>query len=217
MKQSSQTMNAYSELYVERAQRSLAVMFDYMVWDLGLDIDHSADLFVISGLSDRFSAGDPSVVCGLSGIELARRIIEQTGADVELKPPRPTENRSREFWTGWALAYYQWSSGHRLRDIFAAVKPANIRALYSPYHEMALSQFCDRMDELYQAANSESRLKRIRQTAGLSQAELAKRTGLSLRTLQHYEQGSKDIRRAAGETLLVLARALGTSIERILD
>ena len=210
-------MNAYSELYVERAQRSLATMFDYAVWDLGLDIDRYADLFVVSGFADRFGAGDPSIISGLSGIELARRVIAKTGADVELKPPRPSENRSREFWTGWALAYYQWFSGHRLRNIFAAVKPSNIRALYSPYHEMSLSQFCDRMEELYAAANAEPRLKRLRQTAGLSQSDLAERTGLNLRTLQHYEQGSKDIRRAAGETLLVLARALGTSIESLLD
>lgn len=209
-------MNAYSELYVERAQRVLATMFDYAVWDLGLDIDQYTDLFVVSGLSDRFSSGDPSIISGSSGIELARQVITKTGADIELKPPRPSENRSREYWTGWALAYYQWFSGHRLRDIFLAVKPSNIRALYSPYHEMALSQFCERMDELYKSANSESRLKRIRQTAGLSQSELAERTGISLRTLQHYEQGSKDIRRAAGETLLALARALGTSIENLL-
>lgn len=210
-------MNAYSELYVERAQRSLATMFDYAVWDLGLDIDRYAELFVISGLADRFGAGDPSIISGISGIELARRVIVKTGANVELKLPRSTENRSREYWTGWALAYYQWFSGHRLRDIFAAVKPSNIRALYSPYHEMALSQFCDRMEELYKAANAESKLKRVRQSARLSQAELAERTGISLRTLQHYEQGSKDIRRAAGETLLALSRALGTTIENLLD
>ena len=179
-------MNAYSELYVERAQRSLATMFDYAVWDLGLDIDRYADLFVISGLADRFGAGDPSVISGISGIELARRVIVDTGADVELKLPRSTENRSREYWTGWALAYYQWFSAHRLRDIFAAIKPSNIRALYSPYHEMALSQFCDRMEELYKAANEEPKLKRVRQSARLSQAELAERTGISLRTLQHY-------------------------------
>ena len=67
------------------------------------------------------------------------------------------------------------------------------------------------------AATTEPRLKRLRLTAGLSQSDLAERTGLNLRTLQHYEQGSKDIRRAAGETLLVLARALSTSIESLLD
>ena len=63
---------------------------------------------------------------------------------------------------------------------------------------------------------AESRLKRLRTAARLSQSELAERTGLNVRTLQHYEQGTKDIRRAAGETLQILARALGTTIENIL-
>ena len=209
-------MNAYAEHYLERAQRSLATMFDYVVWDLGLDIDRYADWFVVSGCADRFGAGDPSVVSARSGVELAHEVIVKTGADVRLRPPRPTESRSREFWTGWALAYYQWKTARRFRDIFAAVKASHVRALYSPYHEMSLAQFCDRMDELYAAANSEPRLKTLRQSAGLSQSELAERAGVSLRSLQHYEQGSKDLRRAAGETLLAFARALGTTVETLL-
>lgn len=44
-------MNAYSEHYLERAQRSLATMFDHVVWDLGLDLDRYTDLFVVSGLA----------------------------------------------------------------------------------------------------------------------------------------------------------------------
>ena len=209
-------MNAYAEFYVERAQRSLGTMFDYVVWDLDLDIDWYVGLFVTSGLADRFGSGDPSVLSGLSGVELARRVIAETGADIVLKPPRATANRSREYWMGWSLAYYQWSSGRRLRDIFSAVKASSIRALYSPYHEMSLKQFCVRMDELYAAANKEPRLRRLRTAARLSQSELAERAGMSIRTLQHYEQGSKDIRRAAGETLLALSRALGTTIENLL-
>ena len=209
-------MNAYSEHYLERAQRSLATMFDYVVWDLDLDIDRYADLFVVSGLADRFGAGDPSVISARSGVELAREVIERTGADIELRPPRPTENRSKEYWTGWALAYYQWQTAHRFRDILAAVPASHIRALYSPYHEMSLAQFCNRMDELYAAANPEPRLKVLRQAAGLSQSELASRAKMSLRTLQHYEQGSKDLRHAAGETLVALARTLGTTVEGLI-
>ena len=209
-------MNAYSQHSLERAQRSLATMFDYAVWDLGLDLDRYAELFVASGIADRFGAGDPAVVSGRSGVELAQEVIVRTGEVVPLKPPRPVANRSREFWTGWAIAYYQWSSARRFRDIFAAVPASHVRAMYAPYHEMSLEQFCARMDELLSAANPETRLKRIRQSAGISQSELAERSGVSLRTLQHYEQGTKDIRRAAGETLLCLARTLGTTIEDLM-
>lgn len=60
-------------------------------------------------------------------------------------------------------------------------------------------------------------LKRIRTDAGLSQSQLAEAAGVSLRTLQHYEQGERDINKAQGQTLLTLARALCVTIEDILE
>lgn len=60
-------------------------------------------------------------------------------------------------------------------------------------------------------------LKRIRTAAGLSQSQLAEAAAISLRTLQHYEQGARDINKAQGLTLLSLARALNVSIEDILE
>lgn len=60
-------------------------------------------------------------------------------------------------------------------------------------------------------------LKRIRTAAGLSQSQLAELTGISLRSLQHYEQGSRDINKVQGLTLLTLARALNVTIEDILE
>lgn len=55
-------------------------------------------------------------------------------------------------------------------------------------------------------------LKQHRTRVGLTQAELAVQAGLSLRTLQHYEQGSKDLAKAAASTVLKLARILGLSL-----
>lgn len=59
-------------------------------------------------------------------------------------------------------------------------------------------------------------LQKKRQEAGLSQSQLAEKAGLSLRTLQHYEIGDKDIRKAAIETVLALAEALGCDINEII-
>ena len=53
--------------------------------------------------------------------------------------------------------------------------------------------------------------------AGLSQSQLAELSGMSVRSLQHYEQGSRDINKAQGLTLLALARALNVTIEDILE
>ena len=51
----------------------------------------------------------------------------------------------------------------------------------------------------------------------MSQSELAKQSGVPVRTIQQYEQGQKEIDHARGETLLRLARALACSIEDILE
>ena len=60
-------------------------------------------------------------------------------------------------------------------------------------------------------------LKKIRTAAGLSQSQLADSAGMSIRTLQHYEQGARDINKAQGLILLSLARALNVTIEEILE
>lgn len=68
--------------------------------------------------------------------------------------------------------------------------------MYSPYHEMDIRQFCDRMSELYAERKTQSNLKRKRLAAGLSQSQLARLTDIPVRTLQQYEQGQKDINKA---------------------
>ena len=62
----------------------------------------------------------------------------------------------------------------------------------------------------------QTKLQKKRQEAKLSQSQLAKKSGISLRTLQHYEIGDKDIRKAAVEKVLALAEALGCEIKEII-
>ncbi len=51
-------------------------------------------------------------------------------------------------------------------------------------------------------------LKELRKAAGLTQAELAKKSGVNLSMIQFYEQGFKDLNKAAFETGLRIAEAL---------
>jgi transcriptional regulator with XRE-family HTH domain len=55
-------------------------------------------------------------------------------------------------------------------------------------------------------------LKHYREKAKLSQSQLAEKAGISVRTLQDYEQGRKPLSGAAAATVLKLARALGLSL-----
>ena len=60
-------------------------------------------------------------------------------------------------------------------------------------------------------------LKRIRTAAGLSQSQLAQSSGVSLRMVQAYEQGTKDINRAEGLSIYHLAQALSCTVEDLLE
>lgn len=63
------------------------------------------------------------------------------------------------------------------------------------------------------------KLKEMRQAKGLSQSQLAEKSGLNVRTLQHYEQENspKIFDHARLDTILKCAIALGCKIEDIID
>ena len=92
-----------------------------------------------------------------------------------------------------------------------------IRSLYSPYHEMDIRHFCDVMDELYLKRSRETRLKHYRNQVGLSQSQLAEKSGIPLRTIQQYEQRQKNINMARAEYIVRLAKALYCSPEDLIE
>lgn len=61
------------------------------------------------------------------------------------------------------------------------------------------------------------KLQRIRKARGMSQGNLAEASGVSVRMIQHYEQGTNDINGAAGAKLYKLAKALDCNIEDLLE
>lgn len=62
-----------------------------------------------------------------------------------------------------------------------------------------------------------TRLKRMREHKGLSQNGLAKKSGVNIQMIQHYEQGVRDINKAQAITILNLAMALGCNMEDLLE
>ena len=62
-----------------------------------------------------------------------------------------------------------------------------------------------------------NKLKKIRVQQGLSQSLLSKKANVSLRALQAYEQGDRDIKKAQAETVYKLAQALHCTIEELID
>ena len=161
--------------------------------------------------------GEPSVLAGRSGIELAIEILlETTGKEYDLEP-RESLNRSVEYWIGWAVAYYQWFSSRKYSDIFKALPYDDLSGMYYTLHEADISKFADIEDERIKAYFKDTNLKRIRTSYGCTQAELAKLSGVTLRSIQMYEQRNKDINKASAETLYRIAKVLGCTIEDLVE
>jgi transcriptional regulator with XRE-family HTH domain len=83
--------------------------------------------------------------------------------------------------------------------------------MYTAYHTASEEKTADELEALLQRRDSISRLQLYRKRLGMTQQELAVRSGVNLRTLQEYESGRKNIRQAAAEKLLSLSTALWCS------
>lgn len=202
-------MRAYDSSYLLMAQRSLGRSFDYASVDLGIPLRRYYDCFLATHYADRFCNGDFRVLAGMSGVELARRVLREVGCGQREFPyPSTREARGPQYWAGWALAYYQWSTGFSFTEIDGFVPVEQVLSLYSPYHEMDISRFVARLNELRDQRVPDTELKRRRLTLGLSQRDLAERSGVSARTIQQYEQRRKDINKASFSSVAALADAL---------
>ena len=209
-------MNAYNYLYLPGAQRNMGAMLDYSVYDLKWDLNDFYKAFINSGIAGRFGSGEPKYIAGMSGIELAQEVVRIVrGESVDVRPSSPFE-KSPEYWAGWALAYYEWNSGSSFERIEETVPITEIVNMYHPYHEADITKFVDEIDRRISDRTKESRLARLRAYAGLTQKALADRSGVSIRMIQQYEQGQKNLAHARADVVVRLSKALYCNIEDII-
>ena len=207
-------IHAYDKNYLSKAQNNLASMFDFAVYDLNEDLTLFYKKFLQSKISSRFERGEATVIAGRSGVELALELI---GDESLASKYRPAANRTPEYWCGWALAYFQWQTNLSFKEIDNYIPVSEVLNMYSPFHEMDISQFCDKMLELYKKRKNNTNLKKLRIGAELSQSQLAEISDIPLRTIQQYEQNQKNINAAKAETVVKLAKALNCTVEALLE
>lgn len=145
---------AYDKVYLEKAQAVLARMLDFAVYDMGYDLEVFMNLFLSSGVAKRFGHGDFTLIAGKSGVELTYEVLDKSNVFYERVLPNYTMNRSPEFWLGWVLAYYQWHTGMTFNEIIRNVSVKELLALYSPYHEMDILQFVDKVNDICREKNA---------------------------------------------------------------
>lgn len=211
------TMRAFQEIYLSKAQGALGDAFDYAVNACRIPGTDFVKLFTASSVSKRMENGEPSYLAGKSGIEIAIDVVlETTGKQLDIEP-KEQFGRSIEYWIGWAVCYYQWFSARSYSDIFSVLSFEDLERMYYTLHEADITKFVDIAEERMREHFNETNLKRIRSSYGCTQSELAKRSGVSLRSIQMYEQRNKDINKASAETLFRIARALGCTMENLLE
>ena len=210
-------IRAYQEIYLSKAQSVLGDAFDYAVNTCGIIGTDFVKLFIASSVSKRMENGEPAYLAGKSGIEIVREIVSETkGQELQIEPQEHF-GRSKEYWIGWAIAYYQWYSGRKYSDIFKVLSFEDLQKMYYTLHEADITKFVDIVDSKIKEYFSETNLKRIRTAYGFTQAGLAERSGVSLRSIQMYEQRNKNINKASADTMYRLAKALGCTMEDLIE
>jgi len=210
-------IRAYDELYLSGAQNILGHAVDFAVMTLAIEPAVFGDALAVSASGKQFAQGNPRYVAGMNGCEFAREVLD----DVKISYPDVDDamylDKSPEYWAGWALAYYQWSTDTTFMDILKAVPLDDIIRMYPVYHEMDIAKFVEQMNELMKAVYPQTRLRAHRDNCGMSQAELAEESGVPLRQIQLFEQGQRDINKTAAVTLYKLSKALCCRMEDLLE
>lgn len=210
-------IHAYSEFYLSDAKQNLADFFDYAVRVCDFNANFFSKLFVQSGYADKFERGNPAIISGMSGIELAQKVMTYAYPNWQFPKRTFSQDRSNVYWAGWALAEYQWATCKRFKDIFSRIFLTEIISMYGVYHEMDIEHFIEDLNKQYDAVKLETQLKTIRENRGISQIELAKLSGVNIRSIQMYEQKINDIDKAQAGTIYKLSRVLGCTIEDLLE
>lgn len=209
--------HAYDSRYLDDAAKNLGEAMEYAASSCQMNMDDFLTLFIGSGYAERFGAGVPKYVSGLSGTELAMDILVKSGLASDCPPARIEYACPSQYWCGYILAYYQWYTGRSFKDIQRHITMRDIEKLYPALHEASEQKFVDTLNHMIQRVNPPTRLQTQRKLCGYSQRELAEKVGVNLRTLQQYEIRAKDINKAAGATLLALSKALGCQVKDLLE
>ena len=209
--------HAYQEIYLNKAQSALGEAFDYAVNTCSIAGGDFVKLFLTSTISKKMENGEPTYLAGKSGIEIVREIILETMRKEITDEPEEHFARSKEYWVGWAVAYYQWDSARKFSKIFKAFSFDDLQQMYYTLHEADISKFVDIVNERIKEYFPDTNLKRLRVAYGCTQAELARKSNVSLRSIQMYEQRNKDINKASVDTIYRLSKTLGCAMEDLIE
>jgi len=209
-------IHAYNEFYLYEAQCKLGIVVDFLMNCCVLSNEQIEQIFKKSKLLSYFCYGHPSIIAGYSGIELGLEIANEFKLDIKQEYSYTFE-KTVYYWIGYVLAFYSWYECKPFSYIFYGAKFEKLIEMYPCYHEMDIMHFVEDFNQYVFKGIKESNLKLLRLINNLSQSELADKSGVSLRSIQLYEQGVNDINKAQAGSLYKLAKTLNSNIEDLLE
>ena len=203
--------------FINEAMENLGEAFDYAKNVYNINMDSFMDMFIVSGYSKMFENGDDKVLYGMSGSELVLNVFNKIEYKINILQPKNNLYYSKEYWCGWILAYYQYKTKLSFKFIHSKIIMEEILSLYPALHEASEDKFVEVLNKRIKSRINTSRLQEMRKNLGLSQKDLADKSGVNLRTLQQYELKTKDINKASVSSVYALSKVLCCDVEDLLE
>lgn len=175
-------------------------------------------LFRISGLQKDWDESGRKLCAKMEPGELYSAVLKRLGMTKENElPEEELPSDEKTLWAGNLLDYIQRKTGKSFSSILEDISFHELEVLYEPLKAFSAEQSFQVIREKIRQKGKKTWIQRIRRRRGLSQRELAEKSGVNLRTLQQYEIRDKDIEKAAAGKLLAMARVLSCRPEELME
>ena len=134
----------FNDFEREEAMNNLGDAFDYVVYDCNMDLDEFMDMFIASGIAREYEYKNPTYVLGMSGPELVWSVFDKVGLKHNYQNSTDIIGmKTKDYWTGWILVYYQWQTGRSYKDIMHYISVNGIKEMYNTLHEAHEDSFVE--------------------------------------------------------------------------
>lgn len=208
-------MKSSNDRLVITAIEMMGEMFEYSKSYLHIESDKFFDMLNSTHISDKIYDLDIIYIYGKSSIEIINDICLANDIKIKLYDKNVFLKNEKYYWLGLVVASYCYGKKISFKEIGKRIKPSQVLRMYNTMHEAPHMKVIDEIDKILN--RQESILKHIRQSKNISQSELSILSGVSLRSIQMYEQKKKNISQASFETVKRLANSLSIKIEELYE
>lgn len=195
-----------SNLYVREAIELVAEMFEYAKAHMHIDAKDFMIYFIESGVASEIYNNNLIYIFGKSSIEIVKKILDVCHQKYKIYNENKILIAKKEYWLGLIIASYCFLKKISFDELMKYINIDDLLKKFDVLHEASHERAIEDIDE-YIKKNG-TKLAKYRQNVGLSQSELSKISGVSLRSIQLYEQRYKDINKANFDNIIKLSKVL---------